>query len=63
MFSADVFDAKILELAEKWTSPRPPRERLPPEERDEYETYVRVGTLISILQAKARRLLARNSQF
>ncbi len=23
MFSANVFDAKVLELAEKWTSPRP----------------------------------------
>ncbi len=28
MFSANVFDAKTLEWAEKWTSPRPPRERL-----------------------------------
>ncbi len=28
MFSANVFDAKTLELAEKWTSPQPPRERL-----------------------------------
>ncbi len=29
MFSAHLFDAKTAELAEKWTSPRPPRERLP----------------------------------
>ncbi len=28
MFSANVFDVKTPELAEKWTSPRPPRERL-----------------------------------
>jgi len=29
MFSANVSCAKTHQLAEKWTSPRPPRERLP----------------------------------
>ena len=29
------------------------------EERSEYETYVRTGNLIAILQAKARRALAK----
>ena len=28
MFSGNVFAAKEHQLAEKWTSPRPPRERL-----------------------------------
>ena len=32
MFSANVFGAKIRQLAEKWTCPRPPRERLPSRE-------------------------------
>jgi hypothetical protein len=31
---------------------------LSPEERDEYETLISVGNFVSILQAKARRLLA-----
>jgi hypothetical protein len=31
-------------------------------ERRQYETYVRAGTLISILQAKARKLLANGHQ-
>ena len=31
---------------------------LTPEERDEYETYVRAIHIIAILQAKARKLLA-----
>lgn len=30
-------------------------------ERDEYETYVRAGTFISILQSKARALLTEKS--
>jgi hypothetical protein len=33
---------------------------LTPEERVEYERYVTVGTLIAILQAKARLLLAKH---
>ena len=32
-----------------------------PEERSEYERYVTAGTLIAILQAKARLRLAKNS--
>jgi len=32
---------------------------LTPEERDEYDTYVRLSTFIGILQAKARARLAR----
>jgi hypothetical protein len=34
---------------------------LTPEEREKYETYVRAGRFIAILQAKARRLLAQHS--
>lgn len=45
--------ARIDELADKNTEGE-----LNDEERTEYETYVRAGNLISILQAKARRLLA-----
>jgi hypothetical protein len=33
--------------------------RLTPEERGEYEAYVQASTLIGILQAKARRVLAQ----
>jgi hypothetical protein len=33
---------------------------LTPEEREEYETYVRTSRFIAILQAKARKLLAQN---
>jgi hypothetical protein len=33
--------------------------RLTPEERDDYEAYVQASTLIGILQAKARRALAK----
>ena len=36
-------------------------EQLTAEERDEYEAYVQVSTLIGILQAKARRVLAQAS--
>ena len=32
------------------------------EERSEYETYVRAGNLIAILQAKARKLLGQPGQ-
>ncbi len=41
MFSANVFDAKTLEWAEKWTSPRPPRERLLGGEAARYGTKLR----------------------
>jgi DICT domain-containing protein len=34
--------------------------QLTPEERAEYETYVRASRFIAILQAKARKLLARH---
>jgi len=44
-----VAQARIDELAEKCNEGR-----LSPEERSEYETYVHVGNLIAILQAKAR---------
>lgn len=33
--------------------------QLTPEEREEYETYVRASRFVAILQAKARRLLAQ----
>ncbi len=45
--------ARIDELAGKCTEGD-----LTEDERVEYETYVRTGNLIAILQAKARRLLA-----
>ena len=34
---------------------------LTPEERDEYESYVAVGSVIAVLQAKARKVTACNS--
>jgi len=45
--------ARIDELADRCTE-----EQLTEHERKEYETYVRAGNLIAILQAKARRFLA-----
>ena len=45
--------ARIDELADRCTEGA-----LTEEERAEYETYVRAGNLIAILQAKARKLLA-----
>ena len=45
---------RIDTLADKCTEGQ-----LTPEEREEYETYVRVSRFIAILQAKARKLLAR----
>jgi len=48
--------ARIAELAEKCNEGR-----LTMEERREYETYVHVGNLIAILQAKARVLLRQQS--
>ncbi|HSU54804.1 MAG TPA: hypothetical protein VLT36_12150 [Candidatus Dormibacteraeota bacterium] len=44
--------ARIDELADKCTEGE-----LNEDERAEYETYVRAGNLISVLQAKARRFL------
>ena len=45
--------ARVEELAEKCDEGQ-----LTAEERNEYEAYVQASTLIGILQAKARRLLA-----
>jgi hypothetical protein len=47
-----VTQARIAELAERCNEGR-----LGTEDRREYETYVQVGNLIAILQAKARLLL------
>ena len=44
---------RIEELADKCTEGT-----LTPEERDEYDALIRVGSFVAILQAKARRLLA-----
>jgi hypothetical protein len=44
-----VAQARIAELAEKCNEGQ-----LEPEERREYETYVHVGNVVAILQAKAR---------
>jgi hypothetical protein len=49
--------AVIAELAEKCNEGR-----LTPQERQEYEAFVRAIDLIAILQSKARRLLARNKK-
>lgn len=46
--------SRVDALAEKNTEGQ-----LTPEEREEYETYVRVSRFIAILQAKARKLLAQ----
>jgi len=50
----DRVQARVDELAEKCNEGE-----LTPEERNEYEAYVQASTLIGILQAKARRLLAQ----
>ncbi len=47
-----VAQARIVELAEKCNEGQ-----IDPEERREYETYVHVGNVVAILQAKARLLL------
>jgi hypothetical protein len=52
----DATQARVDELADKATEGE-----LSPEEREEYETYVRAGTFISIFQAKARAFLAHNA--
>ena len=48
--------ARVDELARKCNE-----DQLTPAERSEYERYVTAGTLIAILQAKARLLLAQGS--
>ena len=48
--------ARVDELARKGNEGE-----LTPAERGEYERYVTAGTMIAILQAKARLLLAKNS--
>ncbi len=48
------FQARMDELAQKCNDGE-----LSPEEKDEYETSVRFGNFIAILQAKARSLLKR----
>jgi hypothetical protein len=48
--------ARMDELAEKCNEGQ-----LTPDERDEYETSIRFGNFIAILQAKARILLKRRS--
>ena len=45
--------ARIEELADRCTEGR-----LSEDERDEYETLIRIGNFIAILQAKARQQLA-----
>lgn len=49
--------ARVTELAEKCN-----QGLLTPVEQKEYETYVHVGNLIAILQAKARLYLKRQTQ-
>ena len=51
-----VAQARIDELAEKCN-----QGEISPEERAEYEMYVAVGTLISVLQLKARSILAKGA--
>ena len=48
--------ARVAELADKCNEGE-----LTPAERAEYERYVTAGTMIAILQAQARLLLAENS--
>ena len=51
-----VAQSRIEELAEKCNEGQ-----ITTEERREYETYVHVGNLIGILQAKARRYLKQHA--
>jgi hypothetical protein len=51
---SDVDHARIEELGSKSNEGT-----LTPEEREEYEAYVRVGELLGILQARARLLLKK----
>jgi hypothetical protein len=50
------FQERLDMLADKCTEGE-----LSPEEREEYETYVRAIHIIGILQAKARKILANSS--
>jgi hypothetical protein len=50
------FQERLDALADKCTEGE-----LSPEEREEYETYVRSIQIIGILQAKARKILANSS--
>jgi hypothetical protein len=52
----EVAQARIAELAEKCSDGQ-----LGPEERREYETYVHVGNVVAILQAKARLRLRQQA--
>ena len=54
MHVSEQTQARVEELAEKCNDGR-----LSPNERAEYEAYVQASTLIGILQAKARRVLAQ----
>ena len=49
--------SRVDELAEKCNEGR-----LTPDEKAEYEAYVQASTLIGILQAKARRVLAQTKR-
>jgi len=51
-----VAQERVAELAEKCNEGQ-----LTPEERGEYETYVHVGNILAILQAKARLLLRQQT--
>lgn len=52
-----VVQGRVVVLAEKCNEGT-----LSPAEREEYESYVRAGTFISILQAEARLYLRNHSQ-
>ncbi|MBI3880382.1 MAG: hypothetical protein HY301_10015 [Verrucomicrobia bacterium] len=52
--ASDTTQARVDELAEKCNEGR-----LTADEQKEYEAYVQASTLIGILQAKARRILAQ----
>lgn len=49
--------ARIDELADKCTE-----DELTPEERAEYEVYVRAGELIAVLRAKAQKFLRQSKR-
>ncbi|MGV3720525.1 MAG: hypothetical protein ACO1SX_06395 [Actinomycetota bacterium] len=53
-------DPELQERMELWAE-KSTEGQLTPEEREEYDTYVRTIHVIGILQAKARRLLASQS--
>lgn len=52
----EVLQARIDELADKCDEGQ-----LTPDERAEYETYIRFGNFVAILQAKARLRLKRSA--